>query len=72
MHANDNSPTLVSLNDAAKMTSLSRTMVNRYRSQGRFPSAVPLGDRRIAFLRSEVTDWIQARIDDARGFARAA
>ncbi|TPL36729.1 AlpA family phage regulatory protein [Mesorhizobium sp. B2-4-8] len=72
MPANDNSPTLVSLNDAARMTSLSRTMVNRYRAEGRFPSAVPLGDRRIAFIRSEVTEWIQARIDDARGFGRAA
>lgn len=66
MHANDNTLTLVSLNDAAKMTSLSRTMVNRYRAEGRFPSAIPLGDRRVAFVRSEVTDWIQARIDAAR------
>ena len=70
--ANDNSPTLVSLNDAARMTSLSRTMVNRYRAEGRFPSAIPLGDRRIAFLRSEVTEWIQSRIDAARIAARAA
>ncbi|TIL55765.1 MAG: AlpA family phage regulatory protein [Mesorhizobium sp.] len=72
MHANDNSPTLVSLNDAARMTSLSRTMVNRYRAEGRFPSAVPLGDRRVAFVRSEVTDWIQARIDAARSLRAAA
>ncbi|TIO10947.1 AlpA family phage regulatory protein [Mesorhizobium sp.] len=69
---NDNSPTLVSLNDAAKMTSLSRTMVNRYRSEGRFPSAIPLGDRRVAFVRSEVINWIQARIDAARSSRVAA
>lgn len=72
MHANDNAPTLVSLNDAARMTSLSRTMLNRFRAEGRFCSAIPLGDRRIAFLHSEVTAWIQSRIDDARGFGRAA
>ncbi|WP_292664773.1 AlpA family phage regulatory protein [Mesorhizobium sp.] len=66
MHANDNTPTLVSLNDAARMTSLSRTMVNRYRAEGRFPSAIPLGDRRIAFIKGEVTSWIQARIDAVR------
>ncbi|RWN99379.1 AlpA family phage regulatory protein [Mesorhizobium sp.] len=72
MHANDNSPTLVSLNDAARMTSLSRTMVNRYRSEGRFPSAIPLGDRRIAFIRSEITEWIQARIDAVRTERAAA
>lgn len=60
--SNDNSPTLVSLNEAAKMTSMSRTMVNKYRSEGRFPRAVPLGERRVAFVRSEITEWIATRI----------
>lgn len=41
-------------------------MINRYRAEGRFPSAVPLGDRRVAFVKSEVTEWIAARIA-ARG-----
>ncbi|MGT2443058.1 helix-turn-helix transcriptional regulator [Ensifer adhaerens] len=44
------------------LTSLSRTMVNRLRSQGRFPDAVELGDRRVAFVRSEVLAWIEERI----------
>lgn len=48
------------------MTSLSRTMINRYRVDGRFPAAVPLGDRRVAFVKSEVTEWIATRIA-ARG-----
>jgi prophage regulatory protein len=61
--ANDNAaPPLVSLNTAAQMTSLSRSMLNRYRAEGRFPQAVPLGDRRLAFVRSEVLDWIHERI----------
>lgn len=60
--ANDNGPTLVSLNDAARMTSLSRSMINRYRSEHRFPLAVSLGEKRVAFVRSEVTQWIQERI----------
>ncbi|WP_413709369.1 helix-turn-helix transcriptional regulator [Rhizobium sp. Rhizsp82] len=60
--ANDNIAILVSLNDACRMTSLSRTMLNRYRAEGRFPSAVELGDRRIAFVRQEVTDWVAAKI----------
>lgn len=55
-------PCLVSMNGVMAMTSLSRTMVNRYRSEGRFPAAVPLGDRRVAFVKSEVVDWINARI----------
>lgn len=59
--ANDNA-VLVSLNDAARMTSLSRSMLNRYREQGRFPVAVSLGERRIAFVRTEVAEWISERI----------
>lgn len=58
---NDNYP-LVSLNDVAKMTSLSRSMLNRYRAAGDFPKAVPLGDRRVAFVREEVLAWINQRI----------
>lgn len=60
--ANDNEPMLVSLNDACRMTSMSRTMLNRYRAEGRFPVAVELGDRRVAFVRTEVVEWIQAKI----------
>lgn len=58
---NDNYP-LVSLNDVAKMTSLSRTAINLKRKAGTFPAAVPLGEKRVAFVRSEVTAWINARI----------
>jgi prophage regulatory protein len=61
-HANDNSPMLISLNDACRLTSMSRSMLNRYRAESRFPVAVDLGDRRVAFVRSEVTDWIQTKI----------
>jgi len=59
---NDNVPMLISLKDACKMTSMSRTMLNRYRAKGRFPVAVDLGDRRIAFVRQEVIDFVRAKI----------
>lgn len=60
--SNDNTPQLISLNDVCRMTSLSRTMVNRYRAEGRFVPAVPLGDRRVAFVRAEVIAWIEDKI----------
>ncbi|WP_137154848.1 AlpA family phage regulatory protein [Rhizobium sp. FKL33] len=55
-------PRLLSLNAACELTSLSRTAVNRYRAEGRFPQAVNLGEKRIAFVRDEVVAWIEARI----------
>lgn len=60
--ANDNKPRLISLNDAAELTSMSRSMINKLRESGRFPVAVSLGERRVAFVRSEVTAWIDSRI----------
>ncbi len=55
-------PHLISLNEACRLTSLSRTAINRYRAEGRFPQPVPIGFRRIAFIRAEVVAWIEARI----------
>jgi prophage regulatory protein len=37
-------------------------MIHRLRAEGRFPAAVALGEKRIAFVRSEVHDWIGGRI----------
>lgn len=61
-HGNDNVPLLISLNETCRMTSMSRTMINKYRAQSRFPKAVDLGDRRVAFVRTEVVDWVQDKI----------
>jgi prophage regulatory protein len=58
----DQAPTLISLNDACRLTSLSRTAINRWRDLGKFPKAVTLGDRRVAFVRAEVDLWIRTRI----------
>jgi prophage regulatory protein len=60
--ANDNQPILISLGDAARLTSMSRSMINRLRADGRFPVAVPLGERRVAFVRAEVEAWINERV----------
>lgn len=59
-------PALISLNEACRLTSLSRTAINLRRSKGDFPPAVPLGDKRIAFVRAEVEQWIRDRISARR------
>lgn len=60
--ANDNAPMLISINDVAALTSLSRPQINVLRGRHEFPQAVILGERRIAFVRAEVVDWVSARI----------
>ncbi|MGR9399316.1 helix-turn-helix transcriptional regulator [Rhizobium leguminosarum] len=53
---------LISLNQCCQLTSLSRTAINRWRGLGLFPQAVPLGDKRVAFVRAEVEQWVNDRI----------
>lgn len=57
-------PALISLNDACRLTSLSRTSINKYRAAGQFPRAVNLGMKRVAFVRAEVLAWVNDRIAD--------
>ncbi|MCA1494996.1 AlpA family phage regulatory protein [Ensifer sp. NBAIM29] len=57
----EQTPNLVSLREVCVMTSLSRTAINQRRAASTFPRAVPLGDKRIAFVRSEVEQWIRDR-----------
>jgi prophage regulatory protein len=64
---NMQAPKLISLNEVCELTTLSRTMINNHRAAGNFPPAIPLGERRIAFIRAEVEAWIVARIAAARG-----
>ncbi|OBQ96806.1 AlpA family phage regulatory protein [Mesorhizobium sp. WSM3879] len=53
---------LISIKQASALTSLSRGAINIMRRQGMFPPAVQLGEKRIAFVRSEVDQWIRERI----------
>jgi prophage regulatory protein len=66
----ENVPTLISLNAACALTSLSRTGINKARAAGRFPQAVEIHGRRIAFVRAEIVDWINARIAARDGAAQ--
>lgn len=57
---------LISPKEAVRLTSLSRTQIDRYRKDGRFPVAISLGEKRIAFSRPEVFAWIQDRLANGR------
>ncbi|TCU38766.1 helix-turn-helix transcriptional regulator [Rhizobium azibense] len=65
-------PVLISLNDACRLISLSRTAVNRWRSLGLFPAAVALGDKRVAFVKAEVEQWVRDRIAERDQASRKA
>lgn len=55
-------PRLMSFGEVCRETTLSRFAINSLRNAGMFPAAVKLGERRIAFVREEVDNWIEWRI----------
>ncbi|MBZ0163275.1 MAG: AlpA family phage regulatory protein [Notoacmeibacter sp.] len=50
------------MNEVCKLTSLSRTAINKHRSAGNFPAPVRISEKRIAFVESEVLEWIDHRV----------
>jgi prophage regulatory protein len=45
-------------------TGLARSTIYKYVAEGTFPKPIPLGDRCVGWLLSEVEDWILARIEE--------
>ena len=52
----------ISLNDVIQKTSLSRSSIYELMGKGEFPAPVPIRSRKRAWLLSEVTSWMQARL----------
>jgi prophage regulatory protein len=58
----DISPTLERRRQVEQRTGLKRTRLDDLEKQGLFPKRVVLSARAIAWVKSEVDDWIRARI----------
>lgn len=53
---------LIRLKEVIALTSLSRSSIYKFISEGRFPKSVSLGDRAVAWIKEEIEEWIEARI----------
>lgn len=60
---------LIRLPEVQRRTGYSKAWIYRLISQKRFPSSVKIGARSIAFVESEVNEWINQRIAESRGVA---
>lgn len=50
-----------------EMTGLSRTGIYLAMNDDTFPKAIPLSDRAVGWLESEVQNWIHAKVQRVRG-----
>lgn len=55
---------LIKLKEVIKKTSLGRSTIYEFMTDGRFPKQVSLGAKSVAWLESEVDDWIMERIGE--------
>ncbi|EGR0059616.1 AlpA family transcriptional regulator [Vibrio vulnificus] len=53
---------LIRLKEVCEVTGLSRSCIYKYIDAGKFPRNVPLGGRAVAWVESEVLEWIQDAI----------
>lgn len=68
----DNQPRLIKRPEVQRLTGLSRTGIYDRVRRGEFPAPVSLGGSAVAWVESEVSAWIQARIEASRTTGKAA
>ena len=56
-------PRLIRRSDVQKITGLGASSIYQLQRDNDFPQSIQLSERRVAWIESEVLDWIQNRID---------
>ena len=60
------SQSLIRITEVRRRTGFGKAWIYRLMSQGKFPASVKIGSRSIAFIESEIDEWINARIEESR------
>lgn len=55
---------LIKLKDVMDITGLGRSTIYKYITEATFPKPVSLGKKSVAWVESEVQEWIMERIED--------
>jgi prophage regulatory protein len=61
------SHSLIRLPEVQRRTGYSKAWIYRLLKESRFPKSVKIGSRAIAFVESEIDEWINQRIVESRG-----
>ena len=57
---------IIRLSSVIDQTGLSRSSIYKFIQDESFPKQIPLGERAVGWIKSEVDDWVAARIDKSR------
>ena len=61
------SQSFIRLSEVQRSTGYSKAWIYRLINEQRFPQSVKIGSRSIAFIESEIEEWINQRIAESRG-----
>lgn len=54
---------IIRLNEVKESTGLGRASIYAYMAEDRFPKPVPIGDRAVGWIDSEIQSWIEEKIE---------
>ncbi|MBD1576932.1 AlpA family transcriptional regulator [Vibrio sp. S11_S32] len=57
---------LIRLKEVINLTALSRSSIYKKMNSDEFPKSVSLGDRAVAWIESDVIEWIENMIEQSR------
>ncbi|ENW4921158.1 helix-turn-helix transcriptional regulator [Salmonella enterica] len=66
---NTTNQSLIRLPEVLKRTGFGKAWSYRLISEGRFPAPVKIGTRAVAFVESEIDEWIETVISSSRSHA---
>ncbi|GLQ31725.1 AlpA family transcriptional regulator [Litoribrevibacter albus] len=52
------------LKEVMHITGLGRTSVYNFMAEGKFPKSVSLGDRAVAWIESDIEEWMEQKVAD--------
>ncbi|WIH20962.1 AlpA family transcriptional regulator [Photobacterium damselae] len=58
----------IRLKEVMHVTGLGRSSIYNYMAEGRFPKTVSLGGRAVAWVESEITDWMLERVSGRHSY----
>ncbi|MCO6356817.1 AlpA family phage regulatory protein [Pseudoalteromonas shioyasakiensis] len=61
---------LIKLKEVMTKTSLGHSSIYKFIAEGNFPKQVSLGAKSVAWVESEVDDWILSRVHARNSFSR--
>ena len=58
---------ILRLNEVINRTGIPRSTIYAFMAKDRFPKQINLGCRSVGWIDSEVNEWIEAKVEKARG-----